>query len=74
MASKNSEAVDKALNLLPAQGSEVLFDDFKAQLQQADPDNWRPTFEYILKNELAGRKLYPADETHPAPRLMLSRK
>ena len=73
MAGNYGDKVNAALDMLPAVGSEVEFDAYKAQLQAADPNNWRETFEFILKNNLVKKSVTRPPVGNPV-QVMLSRK
>lgn len=46
-----NELVEQALALLPASG-EVVFDTYKAQINNAMPNQAKDVFTHILKNQL----------------------
>jgi len=48
----SDERVQAAIDLLPSDGGEVEFNAYKAQLQAADPDNWKEDFNRMLKYNL----------------------
>jgi hypothetical protein len=73
MAGKNmDEVVKSAVALLPPVGQDIEFDEFKAKLYAAEPNNGRDAFALMLKNDLVNKTLKTVgDHQH---RVMLSRK
>jgi len=56
MAGTN-DMVAAALELLPKAGEWMEFDDYKANLYNANPSKGRDVFAHIIKNDLALKKL-----------------
>jgi hypothetical protein len=58
MAGKTlDDSVKAAVDLLPAVGTEMEFDAYKAKLYAADPDNGRDAFAHMIKKEIVNKKL-----------------
>lgn len=56
MASFN-EMVNQAIDLLPKDGSPVVFDDYKAQLYAAMPESGQAVFARLIKADLISKAL-----------------
>lgn len=66
------ETIDAALELLPAAGTEVEFDQYKAQLYAAHPDAGRDAFATMLKTDQLKKRVVRGEDGKP--KVMLSRK
>jgi len=55
--SSMQQMVESAVQLLPAKGTWMEFDEYKAKLYSANPSNGRDVFAHIIKNDLVLKKL-----------------
>jgi len=51
------EVVKGGLDLLPAAGTKIEFDTFKAQLYAQYPDNGRDAFAHMIKRDLINKDM-----------------
>lgn len=57
MAKGMDEMLSEAVEMLPPVGKTVVFDDFKAQLYSANPNNGRDVFSYLIRQGLVQKRL-----------------
>lgn len=57
MAKGMDEMLGDAIEMLPPAGKTIVFDDFKAQLYAANPNNGRDVFSYLIRQGLIQKKL-----------------
>jgi hypothetical protein len=66
MASRSQPAyVQSAIELLPAAGQWMDFDEYKAKLYLANPQNGRDVFAHLLKGDLIDKKMQPGKDGKP---------